>query len=269
MNEEDILNGAAKFSEAIIKSFNEMSPMELPLGNDEDIRTQSGRITRMGLKWAAMGLRYFPSDLFEFCKGISGKEEGEKFEYKYGKIAGLDIYKRFIVLGLGHLESILASMGSSNYFGWGAPYMPHIEEIFGAIIYASNEVGKDKRLDVSVREFIDTFKFRLEKYGCMVEFNESDEKASIIFNLYWANSFVAESYMYKGMHEEPVCYFLCGVSHGIIDVFFSEMIEEVEEKYDIKMPYEMSCGYVKEISCKAQGRKFCTFEVSIEIGGGE
>lgn len=263
MNEGEILEEASKFSEASIEMLREITP-ELPFGNEEDIKSHSGMISRIGLKWAVLGLRYFPQGLFEILEKNLGKEQSAKLEYEYGKTCGTDIHERFRVLGLSDLEALIATMSVSCYCGWGIPYFPDTEGVVSMLTSAVDSVGKEKRLDMSVREFADKIKPETEKYGGRVEMI-FEEEARSVFNLYWINSFVAESYMYKkDRYEEPVCHFLSGVTHGVLDLFASAVVRETEEKYGIKFPFDVSMEYVKETSCKAQGKRFCTMEWSIK-----
>jgi len=198
-------------------------------------------------------------------KGRIGKKTTERIEYDYGRLAGMDIHARFRALGMGNVESIMAVMQMASYTGWGIPYMQHAEGAFSIIVSAFEGLSKKNRQHPSMKEFVDTFKSDMERLNAKVEMI-SDKKAGVITKMYWINSFVAESYLTKNKrYKEPVCMFLSGIMHGTMEGFSSALAEEIEERSNVKLPFGLSVAHIKEISCKVQGKRFCTFEYALEI----
>ena len=265
MNENKILEEASKFSERCIELMQDVSPGELPLGNEENLKSHDGKISRVGLDWAAMGLRYFPRIFFEDLEDRLGKEEAAKMEYDFGRKSGIDIHQRYLALGMGELESVLAVMSSSAYSGWGIPYIPKIDQFIATMSSTLESIAKEKRDEMSMEEIADVFKSKVEKVGGEFEIL-SESTAKMRMKVYWVNSFVAESFLHKkSRYQEQKCHFLCGIMYGVVNLMASVLAKEPEEKYNTKLPFELSANYVREISCKAQGETFCTMEWGIKI----
>jgi len=94
----------------------------------------------------------------------------------------------------------------------------------------------------------------------------SKDKARVTMPVYWVNSFVAGSYLYsQDKYGAQVCHYLCGVIHGVMELFVSLLVEETEEKYGTPLPFKISLDHVDETSCKAQGKEYCTMEYTIDI----
>lgn len=267
MKEEDVLENAEVFAQEAIDILKDISPEE-PFGNKTEIERGTGTITRFGLKWSALNLRYFPYVLREEMRKSVGEEGMEEVMYRAGKVSGVDIHERFKVLGLGDVESILAVLSISVYAGWGIPIMKNIEMLVETIISSVEELAERNDASMDIKEVANLLG-NLER-DCGGKINVlSKDNLEVNLPLYWVNSFVSESYSYQGIAKEPTCEFLSGVAEGVEKIMIDTIIESKEKKHGTKIPFEFNTLPVKEISCKSTGKKFCTFNLQIQVRRGK
>ena len=263
LKEEDILEDAKVFAQEAIDILKDISPEE-PFGNKVDVERGTGTITRVGLKWVALNLRYFPYDLRERMMKSVGKDETKKVMYGVGKASGVDIHERFKVLGLGDVESLLAVLSTSVYSGWGVPVLKNVQVLVETIISFAEEMIKRDDPSLGIKEVANNIR-NIEKYcGGKIGILSKDELKVNLF-LYWINSFVSESCLYQGTTKGPTCEFLAGVVEGVEKILVDSIVESKEKECGTKIPFEINALPVKEISCKSTGQKFCTFNLAIRI----